>query len=239
MAGGFVEFGAALVAFIGSHAVAGLPGIRGRLLARLGERTYRIVYSVVSLALLTWVISAAIRAPYVGLWGPFPGTTALLVAVMAPASVLLAASVVEPTPFSLSFARGRFDPARPGTAGLIRHPLPLAFALWAGAHLIANGDAVQAALPALLSLSLPDRCRHQAADTTLDRGFQNSSDHGLADGAAEHAERLRRQGAGRRRGQHPAPRCTAGRHCPQRGNGGGGVVRRQAMRPHDRDQRMG
>ena len=119
MAGGFLEFGGALVAFIGSHAVAGLPGIRGRLLARLGERTYRIVYSVVSLTLLTWVISAAIRAPYVGLWGPFPWTTALLVAVMAPASVLLAASVVEPNPFSLSFARGRFDPARPGTAGLI------------------------------------------------------------------------------------------------------------------------
>jgi uncharacterized membrane protein len=155
MAGGFVEFGAALVAFIGSHAVAGLPGIRGRLMAGLGARTYRIAYSVVSLALLTWVISAAIRAPYVGLWGPFPWTTALLVTVMAPASVLLAASVLEPNPFSLSFARGRFDPARPGTAGLIRHPLPLAFALWAGAHLIANGDAVQAVLfGSLLALSL-------------------------------------------------------------------------------------
>jgi uncharacterized membrane protein len=155
MVGSFAEFGAALVAFIGSHAVAGLPGIRGRLLAGLGERPYRIVYSVVSLALLTWVISAAIRAPYVWVWGPFPWTTAILVAVMAPVCVLLAASILEPNPFSLSFARGPFNPARPGTAGLIRHPLPVAFALWAGAHLIANGDAVQAVLfGSLLALSL-------------------------------------------------------------------------------------
>jgi len=103
---------------------------------------------------------------------------------------------------------------------------------------IAQGSP-SAVLPDLLALSLSDGGGHQAGDAALDRGLENGADDGLADGAAEHAERLRRQGAGRRRGQHPAPRCTAGRHCPQRGNGGGGVVRRQAMRPHDRDQRMG
>jgi uncharacterized membrane protein len=66
---------------------------------------------------------------------------------MAAACVLLALAVGRPNPFS--FGGGdptRFDPRRPGIVGLTRHPILLAAALWAGAHLLANGDLVHVLL---------------------------------------------------------------------------------------------
>ncbi len=46
-----------------------------------------------------------------------------------------------PNPFSFGSARNAaFDPARPGIVRLHRHPLLLALALWAGAHVMPNGD---------------------------------------------------------------------------------------------------
>ncbi len=146
MKSGFVEPTFALLTFLGAHAVAGIPGWRSRLINRLGERTYRIVYSLLSLGLLTWVISAVLRAPYIGLWGPWPWADHLLIVLMAPACLLIAAAVLEPNPLSLSFARGAFNPSRPGLAGLVRHPLPMAFTLWSGGHFLANGDVAAIAL---------------------------------------------------------------------------------------------
>ena len=49
----------------------------------------------------------------------------------------------------ISFGGGknaRFDPARAGFVGWTRHPALVALALWAGAHLIPNGDLASALL---------------------------------------------------------------------------------------------
>jgi len=45
-----------------------------------------------------------------------------------------------PNPFAFEGRASGFDPARPGIAGLTRQPLLWAILLWAGAHLVANGD---------------------------------------------------------------------------------------------------
>ena len=58
-----------------------------------------------------------------------------------PLACLLAAfGLGVPNPLSFGGSAGRFDPARPGIAGLVRHPLLWVFALWAASHAVPNGD---------------------------------------------------------------------------------------------------
>jgi uncharacterized membrane protein len=60
---------------------------------------------------------------------------------MGPVCVILALSIGRPNPFSFGGARNdQFDPAQPGIVRLSRHPLLLALALWAAAHVVPNGD---------------------------------------------------------------------------------------------------
>ena len=60
---------------------------------------------------------------------------------MGPVCLILALSIGRPNPFSFGGARNdQFDPARPGIVRVWRHPLLLALALWAAAHVVPNGD---------------------------------------------------------------------------------------------------
>jgi uncharacterized membrane protein len=164
--GGFGELALALGVFLGSHAVAGLPGARSRLVSALGEQAYLVLYSLLSLGLLVWVISAAQRAPYLELWPPQPWAAHFLVGGMPIVAILWTATLAEANPFSLSFNRRTFDPRRPGLAGLVRHPLFVGMALWAAGHVLANGDLAGLLLfgPMLvLSLLGPRVARRKAA----------------------------------------------------------------------------
>ncbi|MGB0694582.1 MAG: NnrU family protein [Rhodospirillaceae bacterium] len=162
---GFIELILALVVFLGSHGVAGAFGLRAKLVGALGERPYLILYSLVSLALLVWLFSAALRAPYVEVWPPVPGAAHLLLTLMPIACVLWASALVEPNPFSLGVRQSGFDPARPGMVAPVRHPLFFGMVLWAGGHLLANGDLAGILLFApmlLLSLFGPKIARRKA-----------------------------------------------------------------------------
>lgn len=55
--------------------------------------------------------------------------------------LLLAFGMAVPNPLSIAARNDeRFDPDRPGIAGVTRHPLLWAAALWAIAHAMPNGD---------------------------------------------------------------------------------------------------
>ncbi|MBK1664939.1 protein NnrU [Rhodospirillum rubrum] len=141
---GFWQQGVALTVFLGTHAIAALPGARGALRRRLGEGGYLVGYSGLSLALLVWLTVATLGSPFVALWPPQPFAAVLLVAVMPGALILLVAALTEANPFSLGFSGRTFDPRRPQTCGRVAHPLFMAFGLWAGLHLLANGDVAGA-----------------------------------------------------------------------------------------------
>ena len=64
----WIEFAVALLLFLGSHRIPAMAGIKAPLEAALGRRGYVVLFSVVSTALLLWVIFAAGRAPHVPLW---------------------------------------------------------------------------------------------------------------------------------------------------------------------------
>ena len=157
------EFFAALALFLISHMIPARPAVRQRLAGMLGERTYQILYSILSLILLVWLISAAARAPYVPLWDPTIEQYWLPVIVMLPAFMLIAGGAIAPNPLSISFSRRRFDPERPGIVAVTRHPVLWGFALWAFAHVVPNGDLVSLimfggfGLFALAGMALIDR----------------------------------------------------------------------------------
>ncbi|WP_029059552.1 NnrU family protein [Stappia stellulata] len=138
---GWGEFALAFAAFLLTHSVPIRPPMRPVLVAWFGPRGFTFVYSVLSLGVLAWLIGAAGRAPHVALWFWAPWQNRLTLVLMLGACLILALSIGRPNPFSFGGAGdGRFDPARPGIVRLVRHPLLLALALWAGAHLVPNGD---------------------------------------------------------------------------------------------------
>lgn len=131
---------AAFAAFLAAHAIPMQPRLRGPLVARLGRGGYLAAYSVMSLGLLYLLILAVNAAPRIEVW-PQAEWQRWLVNLAMPAAILLGAcGIGAPNPFGAGGRAAGFDPDRPGAAGITRHPLMWAFALWAYAHLLVNGE---------------------------------------------------------------------------------------------------
>lgn len=146
------EFALAGIVFLAAHSLPSVRPARAWLRARLGARGYAVAFSLTSLALLVWLLSAAVRAPSVALWAP-PVWAYHLTLLLAPiGTVLVAAGLVRPNPLSIGFVVRGFDPDRPGLAGISRHPVLWGFLLWAVGHLPANGDLVAVSLFTALGL---------------------------------------------------------------------------------------
>lgn len=137
---GWGEFVLAYAAFLLSHVIPTRPAIRDPAAAVLGQRGFTLAYSLLSVVLLTWLIVAAGRAPYVGLWDHAVWQRWVVNLAMPVALALVVFGLGAPNPLSFGGRAAGFDPDRPGVAGVARHPLLWALLLWASAHMIANGD---------------------------------------------------------------------------------------------------
>lgn len=112
-----------LVLFLGMHLVPAMPARRSALVARFGERGYRGLFSAISGIGLVLIVAGFATAPRTRLFAPWPAAVAAAPVVMAIAMVLLAAANL----------RGHLRRA-------LAHPMLLGTILWAGVHLLANGD---------------------------------------------------------------------------------------------------
>lgn len=165
---GWGTYAGAWVLFLLTHALPVRPPIKPWLIARFGHTGFGLAYSVLSLGVLASLFIAANRAPQVPLW-PMPAWAHWIVlAGMVPAMIILALTLGRPNPFSFGGGRSdQFDTERPELIGQMRHPVLVALGLWAGAHLIANGDLAHAlmfggfALFAVLGMGLIDRRRRR------------------------------------------------------------------------------
>lgn len=114
-----------LALFLGIHMTRAVaPRGREALIARLGEKGWKGLYTVVSLvgfALILWGYSLARQQPVV-LWPAIRGMNHGAAALMLVAMVLLAAAYVPRNHFKAK----------------LQHPMTLAVKVWAFAHLIAN-----------------------------------------------------------------------------------------------------
>ncbi len=130
----------AVLAFVGGHFLLSSPPMRGLFVTRIGETAFSGAYSALMLAAFVWMVAAFRTAPYVPLWSVSSAARMIPVVVMPFACLLLVGSLTvrNPTMVMQSVA-ATGDPA-PGLVKVTRHPMLWAFALWAVAHLVINGE---------------------------------------------------------------------------------------------------
>lgn len=117
---------AGLVLFLGAHTFTTQRDARARMIASMGEGTYKIVYSLVSaagLALIVWGFARYRATGWIDVWHPPVAMKHVAATLMLPAVILVAASYI----------RGRIYTT-------LKHPMLAGVKLWATAHLLANGD---------------------------------------------------------------------------------------------------
>jgi uncharacterized membrane protein len=123
---------AAVLLVIASHVVPSAPGLRGRLIARLGRSGFYAGHSLISLltlGLLIWAYRAAGPQPW--LYTPSPAARSIAVAAMLVATFLVTARLTT-----------RAQPDRPhGIYRLTAVPGSLGVLLWALVHLLNLGEA--------------------------------------------------------------------------------------------------
>lgn len=114
-----------LVIFLGVHSVEIVsPTFRSRAVARLGERPYKAIYSLLSIfgfVLLVWGYGVARQQPVL-VYAPPLWMRHLTLLLMLPVFPLLLAAYLP----------GRIKAA-------VKHPMLASVKLWAFAHLLANG----------------------------------------------------------------------------------------------------
>jgi uncharacterized membrane protein len=132
---------AAVVFFLAIHFGVSGTALRGRLVRAMGEKAFRGLFSLVSLAGLLWIIKAYGDAPRVELWGQLVALKPIAAPLMLLASlfVVIGLSTPSPTLAGLESQLERDVPAR-GIVRITRHPFLWGTALWALVHLTINGD---------------------------------------------------------------------------------------------------
>jgi len=130
----------AAIAFFGSHLILSSAPLREPLVRALGERGFRAGYSTVAVASLVWLGVAYGAAPRQPLWD---GERLRWIAfILVPLAVLLAVGGLTQRNPTVVGQRLDADGAAAATGMLrvTRHPFLWGVALWAAAHLAANGD---------------------------------------------------------------------------------------------------
>ena len=134
------QIAVAMAAFVLLHLVLSWPGLRGRLVAAVGERVFLVVYSVIALATLGWASHAFAMAPEFPVWMVPTGIRHLAGAVVLVAFILAFCGVTVRSPTAVMPVDDGGELPVPGIAKVTRHPLMWGIALWAVMHVAANGD---------------------------------------------------------------------------------------------------
>lgn len=112
-----------IVLFFAIHTVPMLPDTKSALLARLGEKKFKGLFSLFAITGFIVIIIGMGKAPFQPLWTPPSWTHTVTNLIMPVAFTLLVASHAPS-----NFRR------------IIRNPMLSAVLLWSLAHLISNGD---------------------------------------------------------------------------------------------------
>ncbi|MCH8347394.1 MAG: NnrU family protein [Proteobacteria bacterium] len=112
-----------LILFFALHTIPLVPELRTRLHHKLGEKRWKIAFSLASLAGLVMIGFGYARAEYAALWQPPGWGYDAAIYAMAPAFVLIAAGDLK----------GHIRK-------ILRHPMLIGFFLFGAVHMLANGD---------------------------------------------------------------------------------------------------
>jgi len=115
-----------LVVMLGAHVFVTFRDHRAALIARLGQGSYRVLFSVVSLVglvLIVWGYGDYRAGEWIQVWSPPPFMRHITVGLMLFSAILLVATYLP------SHIKAR-----------AKHPMFAAIKIWAFAHLLSNGD---------------------------------------------------------------------------------------------------
>jgi uncharacterized membrane protein len=158
--------GGLMLAFVGTHELLSHP-LRAPLVARIGEKGFAILYSLVALACFGGAVQVWRGIGPEPLWTPPGPVYAVCVLLMGLASVLFVGSVTAPNPAMMPGVKG---PPQ-GVQRITRHPMMWAMAIWGLVHITVTGDPRMFVLAggvvtlALLGTAMQDRkkCRQNPA----------------------------------------------------------------------------
>jgi uncharacterized membrane protein len=167
---------AACAFFVGIHVVISGSPLRGVLVARIGERPYQGLFSLLSLAGMVWLVLAYRHAEGTWLWSPPLALrwAAPIIALVAFAFIVVGLTTPSPTAVG---GEARLETAEPaqGILRVTRHPFLWGVALWALLHLALNGNSTALTLfgsfllLALIGPLLIDAKRKRAFGPSWDR----------------------------------------------------------------------
>ncbi len=133
----------AALLWVGLHLGIAGTAVRAAFVTRVGERGFTLGFSVASAVSITLLVLAWQAAPATPLWMPPRWLGWALVALMLPAFILFAGSVM--TRNATSVGQNEALAAEPrGMLRVTRHPMLWSFALWGLIHVIGNGDPASA-----------------------------------------------------------------------------------------------
>ena len=137
--------------FIGIH--LGLSGttLRDRAVRLAGRRFYLAGFSVASAAGMAWLVWAYRAAAYVPTWGQLEWWKPFAIALMLPAFLLVVVGLTTPNPTAVA-QEGLVGRPPQGVVRITRHPFLVGVAIWAGVHLVGNGDVASLLFFAALAI---------------------------------------------------------------------------------------
>jgi uncharacterized membrane protein len=127
---------AALI-WLGLHLGVSGTALRGRLVARLGERGFLAGFSILSVAALVLMVVGYNGSGTTILWVAPEWLRGLLALVMLAAFLLFAGAIGITTPTAVG---GQMAEPR-GMQRVTRHPMLWSFALWGAVHVLGNGTS--------------------------------------------------------------------------------------------------
>ena len=136
---------AAVAFFLGIHFGVSGTALRGRLVKLIGEKAFRGLFALASIAGLIWLIRAYSTAPYMQTWGRLIVLDPLAPPLMLVAAVFVVVGVSTPSPTTAGMESQltRGVEVR-GITRITRHPFLWGVALWAFVHFVINGDVAAA-----------------------------------------------------------------------------------------------
>ncbi len=170
---------AAAGCFVLLHLLVAGTRLRGVLTGAIGEGPYMGLFSLASVGLLIWMVfafgGARIDAANTLYWSVTPATRHVQVAFQLVAMIFVVVGLTTPNPTSVgqSATLERPDVAR-GMLRITRHPFLWGVAIWAGGHLLVNGNVAafilfgSMLLLALLGTTSIDAKRRRSLGPTWD-----------------------------------------------------------------------
>ena len=152
------------VLFGASHLALSSQTLRPRLVARLGQARFLLLYSAIALTSFVPLVTVYLRnrhsGPYLGTLAGVPGLRGAVLVGMGAAVALAVAGITRPSPAAIGVSRS--EPDSGGVFQVTRHPLFMSLALFGLLHLAAVAiHASELAFFAGFPLFVAVGCHHQ------------------------------------------------------------------------------